>query len=363
MRTRTKGIQTVDGGKVVNKQYRGERIFARLGPVSQDEAEAWLRTEQSRIDAESQQGARRLFCDAAKKYLIECQQKKVRSIEMIAYHVELLLPYVGEMELRVIHTGSFDEFREARLEEDEVKPATVNRSLEVARTILIRAARVWRDEQGRPWLDTAPLIEMLKEDPRPPYPITWDQQEKLLAEQPDHLIDPLLFAVNTGTREENIAGLQWSWERRIPELQRSVFLVPAGDFKSDRVHVIILNDIAQSVVDRRRGKHPKYVFTYTDVNKGLPPDRMTKLNSKAYRKARKRAGLNMVRVHDLRHTFGQRLRAAGVSKEDRDVIMGHATQEMSQHYATPTIPHLVEMANRVLQKRDTPTVLRLVANG
>jgi len=44
MRTRTKGIQVADdGGKVVNKQYRGRRIFTRLGSISPDEAESWLR--------------------------------------------------------------------------------------------------------------------------------------------------------------------------------------------------------------------------------------------------------------------------------------------------------------------------------
>ena len=38
-----------------------------------------------------------------------------------------------------------------------------------ARTILNRAARVWRDE-GKPWLSTSPLIEMLDEkaQARPP---------------------------------------------------------------------------------------------------------------------------------------------------------------------------------------------------
>jgi integrase len=362
MRTRTKGIQSVDGGKVVNKQYRGERIFGRLGTVSQDDAETWLRQQQDRIDAEREKGTRRLFCDAAAKYLQECEQKNVRTIAMIAYHVQLLLPEVGDMDLHLMHSGSFDEFREKRLEEDEVKASTVNRSLEVARTILIRAARVWRDADGRPWLSAAPLIEMLTEDPRPPYPITWDQQELLLKEQPEHLYDPLLFAVNTGAREENVCGLQWDWERHIPELGRSVFLIPASEFKGKRPHVLILNDVAMRVVDSRRGKHPKYVFTYTDVNKGLPPDRMDKLNSRAYRKARKRAGLDMVRVHDLRHTFGHRLRAAGVSDEDRRALLGHSIN-LPQHYATPTIAHLVEMANRVLQKRDAPTVLRLVANG
>lgn len=35
---------------------------------------------------------------------------------------------------------------------------------------------------------------------------------------------------------------------------------------------------------------------------------------------------------------------------------------MPEHYATPTIARLVDMANQVATTRDTPTLLRL-ANG
>jgi hypothetical protein len=38
------------GCKVVNKQYKGRRIFGRLGDVSQAEAEAWLKDLQDKID-------------------------------------------------------------------------------------------------------------------------------------------------------------------------------------------------------------------------------------------------------------------------------------------------------------------------
>lgn len=53
--------------------------------------------------------------------------------------------------------------------EDGAKNATINRSLEVVRTVMNRAARVWRDN-GKPWLASAPLIEMLDEthQRRPP---------------------------------------------------------------------------------------------------------------------------------------------------------------------------------------------------
>jgi type II secretory pathway pseudopilin PulG len=62
-----------------------------------------------------------------------------------------------------------------------VKASTVNRSLEVVRTTLHRAARSYRDGEGRPWLDAVlPLITRLPESPRPPYPITWDVEPRIV---------------------------------------------------------------------------------------------------------------------------------------------------------------------------------------
>ena len=167
MRTRTKGIQLAsDGSRSVDKQYKGSRIFERLGKVSQDEAESWLRQRQAELDAERENqlrsGDQQLFAAAAQKYLIESERKKLRSLETVAYHVALLLPYVGSMALADICNDSLQPFIDERLDEDEVKPSTVNRTLEVARTIMNRAARLWRTN-GKPWLATAPLIEMLDE--------------------------------------------------------------------------------------------------------------------------------------------------------------------------------------------------------
>jgi integrase len=121
-----------------------------------------------------------------------------------------------------------------------------------------------------------------------------------------------------------------------------------------------LNDVAMRVVESCRGNHPDYVFAYRNKKKAMTPSRIETINNSAWQKARVRANLVQVRVHDLRHTYGQRLRDAGVSNEDRAVLMGHATSSMSEHYATPTIARLVQMASLVATTRDTPTLLRLV---
>ena len=104
---------------------------------------------------------------------------------------------------------------------------TINRSLEVMRTILHRAARAYRDDDGRPWLEQpTPLISMLAESPRSPCPITWEEQDALFQRLPGHLQRMALFAVNTGARKSNICGLRWTWEVPVPKVGRSVFVIP-----------------------------------------------------------------------------------------------------------------------------------------
>jgi integrase len=374
MRTRTKGIRLEGAERIVDKQYRGQRIFARLGEVSQDDAEAWLRARQSAIDAEQHEhlrrGAQRLFADGAAKYLIECKQRNVRTLDWIALHVKLLLPYVGALPIGEVCNESFEGFVDDRKEEG-AKHATINRSLQVARTILNRAARVWRDS-GKPWISTSPLIELLdeKEDRRAPRPITWAEQAALMKELPAHLEKPVLFALNTGARDENVVGLRWDWEVKVPELGRSVFVIPAAKFKGKRVHVLILNDAAWNIVEKCRGEHDEFVFVYRKGEHRLkegnesttPADRFETINNNGWQRARNRAGLQGVRVHDLRHTFGQRLRDAGVSAEDRALLLGHAIagDDMPQHYATATVARLVEAANKVQHTVDRMTLLRVV---
>jgi integrase len=374
MRTRTPGILCDRSGeRSINKQHKGKRIFARLGKVSQDDAETWLRARQTEVDArrenELREGSEQLFATAAQKYLIECKQRGVRTLDVISYHVTLLLPYIGSLPLRNVCNDALESFKDERTVEG-TKNATINRSLEVVRTVLNRAARVWRTN-GKPWLTVAPLIEMLDErqQRRSPYPITWSEQAELMKHLPAHLQRMVLFALNCGARDDNVCRLQWAWERKVPELDHSVFVIPAEEFKGQRPHVLILNDVAAKIVEECRGAHDVFVFVWRrervkhiEEEPVMSHRPVNTMNNTAFQNARRAAKLGRVRVHDLRHTFGQRLREAGVSEEDRALLLGHAIPGMTQHYATATIARLVEAANKVHETRDLTTLLRVV-NG
>ena len=138
-----------------------------------------------------------------------------------------------------------------------------------------------------------PLITMLPEAPRPPYPITWDEQDRLFSKVPARLARMVLFAVNTGLRESNVCRLEWTWEVAVPELGRSVFVIPPEAFKSRRAHVVVLNDAAWSIIQAQRGLDPIWVFPYRGRH-------VSTMNNTAWQRARREAGLRSVRIHDLR---------------------------------------------------------------
>jgi integrase len=118
----------------------------------------------------------------------------------------------------------------------------------------------------------------------------------------------------------------------------------------------VLIQVAREMVEKQRGKHPDVVFTY----RGKPISRM--LNS-AWRTARKKAGLFGLRVHDLKHTFGRRLRAAGVSFEDRQDLLGHKSARITTHYSGAELWNLWEAANKACKGKDRPmlTLLKTIA--
>jgi integrase len=215
--------------------------------------------------------------------------------------------------------------------------------------------REWIDEFGMTWLPHAPKIRLLPvNDKRQPYPMSHDEQFRLLRELPYHLAKMTLFKVNTGCREAEVCGLKWEWEVPVPEMGTSVFMIPADKVKNRQERLVVLNYAAKAVIDEMRGMHPDCVFTYN----GRP---IKKMYGTAWRKARTRAGLPQVRVHDLKHTFGRRLRAAGVSFEDRQDLLGHKSGRITTHYSQAELENLITSANRVCEheSRKSPALVIL----
>ncbi|MGS2724864.1 tyrosine-type recombinase/integrase [Porticoccus sp. GXU_MW_L64] len=343
MSKRTPGLVKRDKNGIwtIDKRVRGYgRLCESTGTSDLKDAEQYLSFRLEEIRMEVVFGIRPdySFRQAATKYLLENEHK--RSIDRDAQSLRILDPFIGSLTLRQVHQDSLGPFIASRKKQG-LKSNTINRDLAVVRRILNLAARLWRDSSGMPWLETAPLIRLLDwKDARKPYPLSWAEQELLFSHLPDHLQEMALFKVNTGTREAEVCGLRWDWEISIPELQTSVFLIPGELVKNGEDRLVVLNTVARAVVNRQRGKHPEYVFVYTDKNGARPVER---INNHGWRTARKSAELPHVRIHDLKHTFGRRLRAAGVGVETRMVLLGHKNNQITTHYSAVEIEELIEL--------------------
>jgi integrase len=299
------------------------------------------------------------FREAATKFLNENQHK--RSIGDDAMHLRALHCFIDALPLRLVHMGSLQEFI-AKRRKDGVKTSTINAALAVTRHILKLAESEWIDDHGDTWLERAPKIKLLTvRDARKAYPLTREEQAVLFEQLPDHLAGMALFKVNTGCREWEVCNLRWDYEIKVPELNTSVFIIPGEKVKNAQDRLVVLNSIAKSVIEGRRGAHPEYVFVYKPPKPSREAGPMDRMNGTAWRNARERAadkweqqrgerapqGFRRVRVHDLKHTFGRRLRAAGVSFEDRQDLLGHWNGRITTHYSRAELSSLIAAAERV----------------
>ena len=127
-----------------------------------------------------------------------------------------------------------------------------------------------------------------------------------------------------------------------------------------RRRFIVCNSVALSVIEARRGRHAERVFAR---GSGATLDDV-KVTDKIWRRAWREAGLPEGRewlrgVHNLRHTYGHRLRSAGVDEYLIRRLLGHASGSVTESYTAPDLRAMRAAAETVVQRRDT-TILRAV---
>lgn len=328
------------------------------GETSRTQAEKYLVQRLADIEKQAQRriDATYTFEEAGLRYLEDIAHKS--SASSSAIHLDQLFPFIGELTLELIHDDTLKSFIKNELERG-IAPKTINNAIGVISAVLNRAARVWRDEDGRPWLRQAPakLSRLsLKGQQAKPYPLSWAEQDKLFSILSPHIASAALFAVNTGCREQEVCQLRWQWEVPVAELGVSVFVLPEDFTKTGTGRIVVLNSIARKVIDEQRGKHPEFVFTF----RKRP---FKKMRNNAWRRAWEVAGLPtrhgiLKGVHNLRHTAGRRLRAAAVPLETRKVILGHANGDITTHYSAAELGEILNAAERIVDRKisQTPTL-------
>jgi integrase len=236
--------------------------------------------------------------------------------------------YLGDLTLDQITLDVIDRIRSAKLK--EVSKGTCNRYLALVRAILRRSRDEWE------WIDKVPKVRLFKESNNRERSLTPDQAQRLITELPEHQREVVLFALATGLRQSNVLGLLWAQVN----LDLCHAWIEGWQSKNRRPISVPLNATALAVLKRQVGKHPTRVFTY----QGKP---LNSANTRAWQAARKRAGIEDFRWHDLRHTWATWQRQAGTPTHELQRLGGWRTGAMVERYAHLAPDHLIAAARRL----------------
>jgi len=135
-----------------------------------------------------------------------------------------------------------------------------------------------------------------------------------------HAAAGLRLALFTGARSGEVTAIEWSqidWTRHFIRLP---------DSKTNEPRTIHLSEAALEVL-RGVPRVGRYVIA------GAKQDEPFQNLSRAWMVARKNAGLEDVRLHDLRHSFASLAAGRGVSLQMIGKLLGHKVPATTQRYA------------------------------
>jgi integrase len=349
-----------------------ERVRQSTGTSSKEEATLILNDIVSQIKRKYVYGQEDTVVDfntVAAKHLNESIKVTIKED---ARYIEQMASYIGSLPMNEVYRG-FDENNKATpLEQfildrskDKVSARTINYALGVLNIIGNKAVKRWRGVGGKPLIPSWNCVPLIDEEaakalglnPKQEVgPISWEEQTVLFNELPEFNRDMCLFKVNTGCREQEVCKLRWQWLVRWDD-DIWYFEIPSEFVKNRLRRVVVLNDIAKSVIQKQVGSHLEFVFVY----RGHP---VRRLNDSAFKNARARAAKKLpniknASIHSLKHTYGARLRVAGVPEEDRNFLTGHkGRMSMTTYYSAPELKQMLEYSNRVCQQNDNLVLLK-----
>ena len=165
----------------------GKRVRRSTGTTSKEAAQEYHDRLKAEIWKTQKLGRkpRRTWEQAAVRWLKEKAHKA--SLDADRMHLRWLDGHLRGKHLEAITREVLDRLIETRLSEG-VSNATVNRTMEVVRSILRKAANEWD------WIDRAPAVRMLPEPKRRIRWLTHEEAERLIEELPEHLAEMVRFS-------------------------------------------------------------------------------------------------------------------------------------------------------------------------
>ncbi|QFY89680.1 tyrosine-type recombinase/integrase [Magnetovirga frankeli] len=245
---------------------------------------------------------------------------------------------IGHLRLNQITRQQIVQFQN-QLKAEGLKNSSNNRYVGLIRRVLNLAVE-WGMLESSP----ATKIGLLREDNQVEHYLNDSQMAKLLEVLRSHPNRPvcsiLQFLLASGVRLNEALTAQWKY---IDRNQRTL-TIPAAIAKGKRVRSVPLNDAAMAILDQQgtEGQH-----TYVFVNPKSKSHYTT--IQKVWERIRAKAGLEHLRIHDLRHNHASILVNAGRTLYEVQQVLGHADPRVSQRYAHLSTKTLQEASATVSQ--------------
>jgi integrase len=159
--------------------------------------------------------------------------------------------------------------------------------------------------------------------------------ERWRSRRPDS-VDALLLLLLTGARRGEVLSMRWVPD--IGDLDAATWIKPAALTKQRKLHRVPLSPQAVAVLRRRldeREAPGRIVQLRRDdhVFRGGGDAAHINRLERDWREIRAAAGIEDVRIHDLRHSFASMLIGEGLSLPIVGEMLGHSSPSMTARYA------------------------------
>jgi len=256
------------------------------------------------------------FSEFADLYLKNYAAVNKRSWKNDRSYLKGMKKFFKKFYLDEITSLSVEKFKTWKQKEGVTK-STVNRYLAVLRKML-NVAKEWeylpesRVIKFKLYSETDNLKERI---------LSPEEEKNLFKASAQYLKLILRVALHTGMRRGEILNLKWSqidFDKKVIRVERT---------KSGKIRFIPINEfLMRELLLQKQMKSSKFVFTNVATGKQFVDIK------RAFLGACKRAGIENLRFHDLRHTFASRLIENGVDIITVKTLLGHSSVRTTERY-------------------------------
>jgi integrase len=322
-----------DGRKTYYVVYRiGTRqVWRRAGLLMRD-----ARALRAQVEYEQQKG---IFFEPSRKSFAEYAQHFLNSLEgtvkpntLEEYKWALdkyLLPHFGSLRLNKIDKQVCLDFVEQQKKKG-LSAQCINHSMKVLKRVLNRAV-----EEGYILMNPANSLKPLKGKKRESAFYTLEEILRLLDAANGPFMRAFLgLAALGGLRASEISGLKWKdidFEHNLIYVRRQ-YQAKVGylSTKNEEERIVPMTPKLRELLLEHRKELGDGLEDEDPVfsKKGKPFSSYRK----PFQQTVKRAGLKLIRFHDLRHSACSAMIVSGVPEPIVQRIMGHKTPVMTRHY-------------------------------